>query len=660
MNEATEPVPDELARLLREGDEQRRAGNLDAALGSYAAAADLTEVPTGATSVRRARAYADAGDLDRARHHALLVVDAGEDFASWDAAAQLLDRIGWPFDAPKRTTRLAVLGSATTTYFTRLLRLVCARRGIAATTYEAGFGLYQQELLEPGSGLHAFAADTVVLALDVSAVAFPEMSDDADALVAAEAERLERLWSRIDTTFVLHDFVVPPAAALAHLDAQLAGSRHRMLSALNARLADALPANGRIVACDRLAARVGYDRWHDPLWWDRAKLAVSLPATPLLATHTAAVIAGALGLGRKCLVLDLDNTLWGGVIGEDGLDGIALGGDATGEAFVRFQERVLALRHRGVVLAAVSKNDDAVAREPFERHPNMKLTLDDFAAFVANWTSKVENVRQVAEDLALGLDALAYVDDNPVERQEVRQFLPEVDVLTLPSQPALFARALADYPWFETGAFTAEDAARTDQYRARAEVKALERSASSIDDFYRDLRMTALIRPFDDTDLPRVAQLLGKTNQFNLTTRRHDLRTLQAFVRDPDVVHRTLRLRDRFTDHGLVGVAIARANGDVLDIDTLLLSCRVIGRTAEHALVGALAEAGRGHGCTVMRGTYVPSAKNGLVSDVYASLGFEQERDDGGTTTWRRVIDDGALAGSAFIEVAGEVDRGAA
>ncbi len=660
MTEAHGSVLDEVARLLREGDDHRRAGDLDAALESYATAAGLTEMPAAAVSVRRARAYADAGEPGPAREHALRVVDAGDDFASWDAAAQLLERIGWPDDPPKRAIRLGVLGSATTTYFTRLLRLVCVRRGIATSVYEAGFGLYQQELLDAGSGLHAFAPDVVVLAVDASAVALPETSADPGALVDGELERWQRLWSHVDATVVLHNFVVPPDAAVAHLDAQLAGSRRRILQALNARLADALPAHARIVDCDRLAARLGHDRWHDPLWWDRAKLAVSLPATPLLATHTAAVIAGTLGLGRKCLVLDLDNTLWGGVIGEDGLEGIALGGDATGEAFVRFQERVLELRRRGVVLAAVSKNDDAVAREPFERHPSMKLALGDFAAFVANWTSKVDNLQQVADDLAIGLDALVYADDNPVERQEVRRFLPDVDVLTLPSQPSLFARTLADYPWFETGTFTAEDVARTDQYRARAEIKALERTASSIDDFYRDLRMTAVIRPFDDTDLPRVAQLLGKTNQFNLTTRRHDLRALQEFVRDPGIVHRTLRLRDRFTDHGLVGVAIARVEGDVLDIDTLLMSCRVIGRTAEHAFVATLARSGREHGCTALRGTYVPSAKNGLVRDLYASLGFELERDDGGTTTWRRVIDDGALAGSAFIEVVAEVDRGAA
>jgi FkbH-like protein len=654
---------DETSRLLAAGDEHRRGGEIDAALDAYRKAADLTEVPAPAVCVRIARAHADAGNVDAARQWLVRTVDGGDDFASWDAAGQLLARIGMAGDAVKRTSRVAVLGSYTTTYLARLLRLVSARRGIDLDVYECGFGLFRQELLDPASGLHAFAPDVVVLAVDARATALPECSDTPDDDVAAEVAQWRTLWSRADAlgaATVQHTFVVPPEYALAHLDAELPGSRYRMLQQVNAQLADALPANAHVVDCERLAARFGKDAWADPLWWDRAKLAVSLPATPVLARHTAAVIAGHLGLGRKCLVLDLDNTVWGGVIGEDGVAGLKLGGDAAGDAYLAFQDRVLALKRRGVVLAACSKNDDHVAREPFERHPEMRLKHDDFAAFVANWQSKVDNIKQIAHDLSLGLDALVYVDDNPVERQEVRRFLPDVDVVAIPPQPSLYARALADYPWFETGSFTAEDAQRTTQYRARAQINALERTAESIDDFYRDLHMVAVIRPFDDADLPRVAQLVGKTNQFNLTSRRHDLGALQAMTRDENVVHLSLRLRDRFTDHGLVGVAIAHCDGDVLDVDTWLMSCRVIGRTAERAMLGALARAARARGCTALRGTYVPTAKNGLVRELYPSLGFGLERDADGTTTWTRVIDDDALGGSPFIDVTAEVDRGAA
>jgi FkbH-like protein len=654
---------DEIARLLGAGDEHRRAGDAAAALQAYLAAADLSELPSGAACVRVARAHADANDLDEARRWLLRTVDAGDDFASWDAAAQLLARIGAPTDGVKRTARVAVLGSYTTTYLARLLRLVGARRGIAIEVYESGYGQFRQDLLDPSSALHGFAPDVVVLAVDARATTLPDVGSDPDADVDAEVAQWRALWSRVEglgATLVQHNFVVPTESALAHLDAELPGSRYRLLQRVNARLADELPSTANVVDCERLAAAFGKDRWTDPLWWDRAKLSVSLPATPLLATHTAAVIAGRLGLGRKCLVLDLDNTVWGGVIGEDGLGGLKLGGDAAGDAFLAFQDRVLALQRRGVVLAACSKNDDHVAREPFERHPEMRLQLGDFAAFVANWQSKVDNIKQIALDLSLGLDALVYVDDNPVERQEVRRFLPDVDTVVIPPQPSLYARSLAEYPWFETGAFTAEDAQRTEQYRARAEIKALERTAESIDDFYRDLHMAAVVRPFDAADLPRVAQLIGKTNQFNLTSRRHDLAALQVMQADPACVHLSIRLRDRFADHGLVGVVIGRVEDDVLDVDTWLMSCRVIGRTAERAMLGALARAGEQHGCATLRGTYIPTAKNGLVRELYPSLGFELEQDDEGTTTWRRAIDSDALAGSAFIDVIAEVDRGAA
>ncbi|MCU1426160.1 MAG: uncharacterized protein JWL83_160 [Actinomycetia bacterium] len=664
---ASSAFDDALGALLSSGDDHRRAGDLDRALEAYTKAADLTEVPTGAVCVRLARVSADAGRVDEARDWALRTVDAGDDFASWDAAARAFAPIGLAAGATKRTVRVAILGSYTTTYVTRLLQLVAARRGVRVECYESAYDQFRQEMLDPSSGLHAFAPQLIVFAVDARAVVLPEWSDQPEADIEAEVAGWRNLWARADdlgASVIQHNFVVAPEAALAHLDAQLAGSRYHMLTQLNARIAAELPANSHVVDCERLASTFGKNRWLDPLWWDRAKLAVSLPATPVLVRHTAAVIAGQLGLARKCLVIDLDNTLWGGVIGEDGVDGLKLGGDASGDAFLVFQDHLLALKRRGVILAACSKNDDHVAREPFERHPEMRVRLSDFAAFVANWRSKVDNIVEIATDLSIGLDALAYVDDNPVERQEVRRFLPDVDVIPLPAQPSSYTRALADYAWFETGTVTAEDAQRTAHYQARAEVNRLERSAASIDDFYRELQMAGSLRPFDDTDLARIAQLVGKTNQFNLTARRHDLRALQAMITDDRYVHVSLRLRDRYADHGLVGVVIAKQDGEVLDIDTWLMSCRVIGRTAEQAMLGALARAGTERGCTTLRGTYVPTGKNALVKDLYPTLGFTLEAandaGNGATTTWRRAIDDDARAGSPYIDLEVGAGRGAA
>jgi FkbH-like protein len=651
----------DIDRLLRAGDDCRRAGDVGGALDAYAKAAGITEFPAAAACARIARTHSDAGNVVAAREWLPRVVDGGDDFTAWDAASRVLERVGMAPESVRRHVRVAVLGTYTTAYLARLLRLVGAARGIDIACYEGGYDQLRQEVLDPASGLAQFEPDVVVLAVDARAAGLLQWSEIPDADVEASYRSWRVLWERVaqlGAAVVQHNFVVPPEAAIAHVDSQLPGSRYRMLAALNERLTVDVPTHVHIVDCDRVAARFGKDSWCDPLWWDRAKLAVSLPATPLLARHTAAVLSGYLGLARKCLVIDLDNTCWGGVIGEDGIAGIQLGGDAAGDAYLAFQERVLALKQRGVVIAACSRNDPQIAREPFERHPDMRLTLDDFAMFVANWNSKVDNLEQIALDLGLGLDALAYVDDNPVERQEVRQFLPAVDVLPMPDQPSLYARTLADYVWFETGSFTAEDARRTEQYRARQEIGALERTAESIEDFYRGLHMESVVSPIVDADLLRVAQLVGKTNQFNLTGRRRDAGALESLTRDPAFVHLTLRLRDRFTDHGLVGVAIGRVDGDALEIDTWLLSCRVIGRTAERAMFGALAAAAQARGCSVLRGIYVPTLKNGLVRDLYPSLGFELLDESDGTTTWSRAIGDEVIEGSPFIDT--EVDRGAA
>jgi FkbH-like protein len=353
------------------------------------------------------------------------------------------------------------------------------------------------------------------------------------------------------------------------------------------------------------------------------------------------------------LVLDLDNTLWGGVVGEDGLAGIRLGaGSPEGEAYVAFQEYVLALKRKGVVLAVCSKNDEADALEPFERHPEMRIRRQDLAALVADWRTKSECIRAIARGLGVGLDSVVFVDDNPVERQGVRELLPEVDVVTLPEEPALYARALSRYLYFETSALTAEDAGRTAQYRARAELQATESAAGSVEEFYRGLRMEAVVAPFDELSLPRIAQLIGKTNQFNLTTRRHGLPQLEAFVRDPSCVHLYLRLRDRFADHGLVGVLIALGDADALEIESWLMSCRVIGRTADAEMLAHLSRIALERGYRLLRGTYVPTAKNGLVKELYGNFGFTPAGERGGVTTWNYDLVTRGPIRNGFIESA--------
>ena len=625
---------------LEQADRLFREGQLKEALRIYEDLASNTELPAAELCVKMARCHLKLGDAEQAVHHATSVVDAGHDFPFWQSAAQLLESGFNERRLPgvSRTAKLALLSSSTTSHLVPLLRLAAARYGVDLDIHEAHYGQFRQELLDPESDTYAFDPDFILLAVDNSALRLPNHSTAPEDDIANELSTWTSLWKQAaahsDARVIQFNFPVPAEEPMGHLAARLPGARSTMIRRLNLELGEAAGDDVLMVDCDRLASRIGKQQWFDPRYWHMAKEAVRPDAQPVLAKHTAAVLAAGMGLSRKCLVLDLDNTLWGGVIGEDGLSGIQLGQGATGEAFVAFQEYILRLKEKGVILAVCSKNNEPDAREPFEQHPEMRLDLEDVALFVANWEPKPDNLRRIAGTLNIGLDALTFVDDNPVEREAVRQFTPEVDVITLPEDPAYYVRALAEYPLFETSSFTTEDAKKTEQYRARAKSIELKQSAESLDDFYEDLQMQAVVAPFDEFHLPRIVQLLGKSNQFNLTTRRHDLPQVRAFMDDLDVVTFYLRLQDRFADHGLVSMMIAERDGDVLDVDTWLMSCRVIGRTVESLMLSQLCQRAHEMGCTVLRGTYIPTAKNGLVEDIYAEYGFEKVDESEGTTVW--------------------------
>ncbi|WP_432564576.1 HAD-IIIC family phosphatase [Kineococcus sp. SYSU DK003] len=617
-------------------------------LAQALAAVGATPVPAPRACLDLAKAHRAAGDARRAVGWAFAAADAaatgaGADFATWLGASRVWETVRAELPPAPRTARIAVLGSYTTTQFSQLLPLACARAGIDVEVYECGYGLYRTELLDPASGLHAFAPDVVVLAVDAAAVDLPEHSDDPEAAVEAELARWTSLWDlathRFGARVVQHGFVLPPDVPLGHLSARTPGSRQAMLQRLLARLGEAAGASVAVVDCERLAGTVGKRNWTDPRYVHAAKQSVALGCVPLLARHTAAVLAAQLGRSRKCLVLDLDNTLWGGVLGEVGPHGIEIGHGARGEAFSAFQRYVLALKDKGVVLAVSSKNDEAHVREAFEQNPDMLLALDDFAVVKANWEDKPAAVRDIARTLGIGEDALVFVDDNPAEREAVRELVPDVDVVPLPPEPAAYVATLAAYPFFETDALTAEDTARTAQYRARAQAVAAQDSAGSLQEYLASLGMRAEVSALGPANTARVAQLLGKTNQFNLTTRRHSPADVEAMALDPAWTSVVVRLRDRFADHGIVAVALARRDGEVLDVDSWLMSCRVIGRTLEDEVFGLLVRAAEAAGCTALRGTYVPSAKNSQVAGLYERLGFTRtSADEDGTTRWELAL----------------------
>ncbi len=629
----------QLTAAIDRANHLKRHGDLRGAIQECLQTAERVEPVPAPLCLALARLYLQLNDIPELIRWATAVVDAGDDFPSWLSAATLIkNATSWKTANAKRVARVAIAGSFTTAQLNALLPLAALRHGIQLEMWEAPYGQHRQELLDSQSALYRFRPDFILLAVHEGDLALPAMSNGPEGDVAEETARWTSLWDAAalhsSARIIQFNFALPAEAPFGHLGRRLPGSRYAMTHAVNASLGAAAGTRADIVDCDRLSALVGKDQWIDPRYWHLSKQAISMNALPLLVRHVTAVLGADLGLSRKCLVLDLDNTLWGGIIAEDGLEGIQLGGGVVGEAFVAFQDYIRLLKDKGVILAVCSKNNEADAKEPFERHPDMRLKLDDFAAFFANWDPKPDNLVRVAQGLNIGLEALVFADDNPIECAAVRRALPQVDVIALSGDPSYFARELSRYLWFESASLTAEDARRTEQYRARAQASRLEQSVSSIEELWTSLDMTASVAPFDELTLPRIVQLIGKTNQFNLTTRRHSQAQVEAFMQDPECIHFFVRLRDRFADHGLVGLLIAKQNDSSIEIDTWLMSCRVIGRSLEKTMLAYLCQQAALRGVTRIRGLYIPTAKNEPVKDLYSKLGFAQSGKLDTTEVW--------------------------
>ncbi|MGU3666180.1 HAD-IIIC family phosphatase [Methylobacterium sp. A49B] len=551
-----------------------------------------------------------------------------------------------PAHLTTRPVRLAVLGSATQTHLFPALRVAALRRGIWLALYEPDYGQYRQELEDPSPELRAFGADTVLFALDahhltqgVRDLADLQAADDA---VARSVDGLARCWRAAQDRLgsrVLQQTVLPVFPALfGSNEHRMPGSRHRAVMRLNALIRDRADAAGvDLVAVDDGAARYGIAAWHNPVLWHRAKQEVSPTVSPLYGEWVARILAARQGLSAKCLVFDLDNTLWGGVVGDDGLDGIVIGnGDALGEAFLALQHYGLDQARRGILLAVCSKNDEANALAPFDSHPEMALRRKDIACFVANWDDKAANIRAIARRLNIGLDSLVFVDDNPFERNLVRTELPMVAVPEVPDDPALVPQCLADAGYFEGVVLTEEDRDRTAQYRQNAEREAALDGATDIAAYLRSLDMVLAWSHFDTTNLARIVQLINKTNQFNLTTKRYGEDEIRALMADPEAVGLYFRLTDRFGDNGLIAVVIGLRRGAELVLDTWLMSCRVLKRRVEEATLEVIAAEAERLGAAALVGAYRPTPKNGMVRGHYEQLGFRlAEEAQDGTTRWR-------------------------
>ena len=548
--------------------------------------------------------------------------------------------------------RMAVLASHTVDHLLPGIRVAALQRQVGVSLYLAPYGLYRQALLGDDPALKAFAPQVILLALDAldspPSCALHASAEEAEHAVQARVEELRLLWRQARERYgaqVIQQTLVPAGPALfGHFDALVPGSPRALLERLNAEIRRAAREDGVLLMDLAWSAACGQygDGLADPVRWHQAKQLVSPIWAPLYGEHVARIAAAVVGRSRKCLVLDLDNTLWGGVVGDDGVDGLYLGqGSATGEAFLAFQRYAAQLARRGVILAVCSKNDIQVAEAAFE-HPEMALERSDIAVFMANWEDKASNLRRIAEQLNIGLDSLVFVDDNPAERDIVRRELPQVAVPELPDDVADYPARVAAGGYFEAIAFTADDSARVQTYRANSERQAALGQATDMAGYLKGLQMVMQARPIGAAELARATQLINKTNQFNLSTRRYSEVQVQQLANTPGAVALSLRLTDKFGDNGLISVVLARPDAacasDELFIDTWLMSCRVLGRQAEQAALQVLARHAADAGYSALIGEYRPSERNAMVAEHYPQLGFAQapNPDPASTATlWR-------------------------
>jgi FkbH-like protein len=535
-------------------------------------------------------------------------------------------------DNDARAVRLAVLSSSTAEHLSAGIRVAGLRRSLAVEVYTGVYSLYMHELQDRNSGLQKFCPGVVLFAfhahhlfgkLDVGLSA-----EESKKLVESAACHIVEAWRL--ARGLTHGQVIQQTVASSYQS--LMGSNEHRLPGSGAALVDRLNERIRrlaeeegvdVLAIDSCMERDGWDAWHDPGLWHLAKQEFSPLAGPAYGDLLMRLVDAQRGRSFKCLVLDLDNTLWGGSIGEDGLEGIKLGsGSAVGEAYVAFQRYLRDLSRRGIVLAVCSKNDLAAARSPFDAHPEMVLRQADIACFVANWDDKATNLRAIAAQLGIGIDSLVFVDDSPFERDLARHELPKVAVPELPEDPAYFARCIADAGYFEATRISNEDLARNDQYQNNLAREQLQADHTDLAGYLRSLNMELHWGPFDGVSLQRVVQLGNKTNQFNLRTARYTESQMLAIMQSTCVLTLQLRLIDRFGDNGIIGMVIGVQSGKSLRIDAWLMSCRVLGRRIEEATMNLIVEEARKLGARELQGEYLPTKRNDMVRGLYPRLGF--------------------------------------
>jgi len=601
-------------------------GQADKALVSVDAAIRLSPIADPTALLQRARLRATCGDARAAADDLRFALSMRPPYSFYVKAERLLLKLAAKTaDEMRRNVRIALVGGATTALLAPVIRAVCFRHRLGCEVYEGLHGNYRQEILATDSPLFQFRPDVVCVVPCAAELNLPPVG--GTAIVEEAVLLLRQLWGHLHRQLKCHvvqvGYTVSSEGAWDALEDSLPDGRRRALREGNLQLSRELPGGVSYLDPACVADACGGVVWSAEEW----RLARQYPAAsalPAFAEHLVSHARAALGLASKVMVVDLDNTLWGGVIGEDLLAGIRIGPPtAEGEAYRDLQSYLKELQGRGVLLAVCSKNnrDDAVL--PFEQHEGMVLHMNDFVAFAANWHDKPSNLRAMAKDLDLGLESFVFLDDNPMERELMRATLPQVLVPECGASPRTMLDSLRSGMYFPAVVITDEDLGRHTSYRGNRLRREAQQSAVSLESFLAGLEMVGEHGPVNEGCLKRVTQLINKTNQFNLTTRRYTEEQVAAMADSPEWWCRAFRLRDRYGDYGLVGVMLVRrGDAGAWEIDTWLMSCRVLGRQMENFMLSVLMAELKTRRSWTLVGRFVPSEKNDLVRDLLPRLGF--------------------------------------
>ena len=583
-----------------------------------------------------------SGDFYQARQTAA-------DFLARNASGRVLRFISGQVGQHRNTLRgikpakIAVLSSYSSEFLHDALIVACFLKGVVPEIYQPAFNQFRQDILASRSGLYRFSPDTVILSVlgeNLCPALYDRIPSSETIYVeetVAEFEGLIDEFRGRSSASLLVQTLLPPLYPVFGIgDANLPFGQRQQVQRINARLGEICRERSGVYVVDYegLVARHGALAWHDERMRYFAQLPIDKRMFLPLACEYAKIVNGLKGGAKKCIVLDLDNTLWGGIAGEDGVDGIKLDTVYPGSAYKAFQQALLALNDRGILLAVASKNNPADVDEVFDRHPHMVLTKGDFAAMQVGWHPKSQMIETIADELGIGLEHIVLIDDNPVECAEVSRALPMVRAILFPRQPERFATALAEEGLFDALQFSKEDRNRARLYKQRAAAENLRGKTTNLEDFYRSLEMEIIIEPVNAGSLTRTAQLTQKTNQLNLTTCRYTEADINARLHDSSWRCCTVTVRDRFGDNGIIGIMLARHVADRLILDTFLMSCRVIGRTVETAMLAHLCDVAAQFGVRLIEAALIPTSKNLPVRPLLPDHNFEQVGERDGASIW--------------------------